>query len=130
MKKSITLALLALAIIVVLAVKNENRDAPALAENDTVLPLLLDLGSHACVPCKQMMPILDTLKTECSDQFSTRFIDVGMYPEEAEKYGIRIIPTQLFFNAQGEELFRHEGFFSRDQILNKWADLGFSMGEK
>jgi len=37
---------------------------------------------------------------------------------------IGLIPTQVFFAADGSELFRHEGFFGRDDILAKWRELG------
>ena len=41
-----------------------------------------------------------------------------------KKYGIRVIPTQLFYDAEGNELFRHQGFFSREDILKTWTEHG------
>jgi thioredoxin 1 len=99
------------------------------AENDEVaaLPKLLDLGAHKCIPCQKMAPILDELTQEYAAEFVVEFIDVWQ-PENKEKamaYGIRAIPTQIFFDETGDELWRHEGFLSKDEILNKWAELGY-----
>ena len=58
------------------------------------------------------------------------FIDVWKHPELAEPYSIRVIPTQIFFAADGTELFRHEGFFSREDMLAKWRELGVELPDK
>lgn len=88
------------------------------------LPRLIDLGSHSCVPCRMMAPILEELRATHSDLFVTEFIDVSRYPEMARFYRIRVIPTQIFLDAGGNEQFRHEGFLSKDQILEIWQRLG------
>lgn len=93
------------------------------------LPKLLDLGAHKCIPCKMMAPILEELTKEYKGRFDVEFIDVWM-PEnqaKAEAHGIRSIPTQIFFDATGKELWRHEGFISKEDILNKWKALGYDM---
>jgi len=91
------------------------------------LPLLLDLGAGKCVPCKMMAPILEELKTEYADRLQVTFIDVWENKGVGEKYGVRSIPTQIFYDPEGKELFRHEGFFSKDDILAKWRELGFNL---
>jgi thioredoxin 1 len=87
------------------------------------LPRLVDLGADKCIPCKMMAPILEKLKKEYAGIFKVEFIDVWKNPNAGKKYGIRIIPTQIFFDIAGKELFRHEGFFSREDILAKWKEL-------
>jgi thioredoxin 1 len=87
------------------------------------LPRLLDLGSGKCVPCKMMKPVLDELAAGYADRFETVFIDVWENQQAGEQYGIRMIPTQIFFDAEGKELFRHEGFFSKEDILAKWQEF-------
>jgi len=87
------------------------------------LPRLVDLGADKCIPCKMMAPILEELKKEYAGIFNVEFIDVWKNPNAGKEYGIRIIPTQIFFDAAGKELFRHEGFFSREDILAKWKEL-------
>jgi thioredoxin 1 len=94
---------------------------PAHAEN---VPMLLDLGAGKCIPCKAMKPILDDLKANYATQFITEFIDVWQNPNVAKHYGVEMIPTQIFFDAEGKELFRHTGFYSKEDILGKWKELG------
>lgn len=96
--------------------------APAAA-----LPRLVDLGAGKCIPCKAMKPILDELKEDYKQQFQTVFIDVWENPDEAEKYGIKMIPTQIFYDAAGQERFRHEGFYSKEDILAKWKEVGVNL---
>lgn len=92
------------------------------------LPKLLDLGADKCIPCKKMAPILEELRVQYAGVFDVVFIDVWKNPAEADKYGIRIIPTQIFYDATGKELFRHTGFYSKEQILAKWKQLGLDVG--
>lgn len=99
------------------------------ADGPPTLPRLVDLGAGKCIPCKQMKPILDELKRDHADQFETVFIDVWENREEGPKYGIRIIPTQIFFDAAGKERFRHEGFMAKKDILAKWRELGVEVKE-
>ena len=96
----------------------------ASAPQAKALPRLVDLGAGKCIPCKMMKPILDDLKATCAETFKTEFIDVWENPDAGKRYGINIIPTQIFFGADGKELFRHEGFFSKDDILGKWKEFG------
>ncbi len=93
-------------------------------ETKSELPVLLELGADKCVPCKMMAPILDELEVEYKGQFEVRFIDVWKNPDEAKKYNIKLIPTQVFFDIKGNEQYRHEGFFSKSDILEKWEELG------
>ena len=87
------------------------------------LPQLIDLGASKCKPCKMMEPILEDLSEHYSDQFTVRFIDVWKNKEAAKQFGIRAIPTQIFVSADGKELYRHEGFFPKEDILSKWNEL-------
>jgi thioredoxin 1 len=91
------------------------------------LPRLVDLGADKCIPCKMMAPILEELKKDYDGTLSVEFIDVWKTPEKAKEYGITIIPTQIFFDASGKELFRHEGFFSKEDILGKWKEFGINL---
>jgi thioredoxin 1 len=91
------------------------------------LPRLVDLGADKCIPCKMMAPILEELKSEYEGTLIVEFIDVWKNPDEAPKYGIKLIPTQIFFDASGKELFRHEGFYSKDDILGKWKEFGLDL---
>jgi len=91
------------------------------------LPRLVDLGADKCIPCIQMAPMLAELKTEYAGRLRVDFIDVWKNPEAAEEHGIQMIPTQIFFDAEGNELFRHIGFFSKEDILATWKELGIDL---
>ncbi|MBD3236016.1 MAG: thioredoxin fold domain-containing protein [Candidatus Eisenbacteria bacterium] len=90
-------------------------------------PLLVDLGSDKCIPCRMMAPILESLAEEFADCFDVVVIDVRQDRTAAGRYGIRVIPTQIFYDAEGRELFRHQGFLSREQILAQWESLGIEL---
>lgn len=97
------------------------------------MPKVIDFGSKQCKACKAMEPVLESLMKNHADKFITEFVDVWM-PENvalAKSHGISSIPTQVFFGADGKELFRNTGFISEEQILAKWQELGvtFAAGE-
>jgi len=89
------------------------------------LPTLLDLGATQCIPCKMMAPILEQLKEDYQGKMNVVFIDVSQNPAPARQHKIKLIPTQIFLDSAGKELSRHEGFYSKEQILEKWKQLGF-----
>jgi thioredoxin 1 len=88
------------------------------------LPRMIDLGRGTCIPCKAMAPILKEAKEEYKGRADIEFIDVGENPDQAQKYQIRLIPTQVFFDAEGKEVWRHEGFLSKEDIAKKLAEMG------
>lgn len=89
------------------------------------LPKMVDLGADKCIPCKAMAPILEELREEYKGKVDVVFIDVWKNPEPGRKANVRVIPTQIFYDTSGKELFRHEGFYSKKDILAKWKELGF-----
>ena len=88
------------------------------------LPRMVDLGADKCVPCKLMAPVLAELKVTYADRLVIEFIDVWKNPDAGVQYGIKLIPTQIFYAADGTELYRHEGYYGREDILAKWRELG------
>jgi thioredoxin 1 len=82
----------------------------------SVLPRLVDLGAGKCIPCKKMAPILEELQKEYAGIVDVVFIDVWKDAKAGKPYKIRLIPTQVFFDRSGKEVFRHEGFFSKEEI--------------
>jgi thioredoxin 1 len=85
---------------------------------------MVDLGAKKCVPCKMMAPILEALEKEYKDRAAIVFIDVWENSEAAQKFGIRVIPTQIFFDTGGKEILRHEGFMKKDAIIAELTKLG------
>jgi thioredoxin 1 len=93
------------------------------------LPALIDVGAGTCIPCKLMAPILEELKKELEGKIVVQFIDLNKFPDSAQVYGIRVMPTQIFYDAAGKELFRHEGFYSKEDILAKWKEFGVDLAQ-
>jgi thioredoxin 1 len=89
------------------------------------LPRLVDLGADTCIPCKAMAPILVELRVEYAGRLQVDFIDVWKDPSAGDPYNIYAIPTQIFYDGNGRELIRHEGFFSKADILATWKRFGF-----
>jgi thioredoxin 1 len=85
---------------------------------------MVDIGAHSCIPCKMMTPIIEELSTEYEGRAAIAFIDVWEHREEAPKYGVTTIPTQIFYDAQGKERYRHVGFLDKQSIVAKLAELG------
>lgn len=101
---------------------SNDKQQPVLA-----LPRLVDIGADTCIPCKMMAPILDQLKSEYDGKLIVEFVDVRKNPDITARYQIKLIPTQVFFDASGTERFRHEGFMSKEDILAKWKELGVEL---
>lgn len=91
------------------------------------LPVLLQVGSHKCPPCKRMEPILDKLRSKYAGKFQVRSIDVRKDRTAGMKYGVRATPTQIFYDSKGREVFRHVGFCSKKDILATWKKLGVKL---
>jgi len=85
---------------------------------------MVDLGARKCIPCKMMAPILERLEKLYAGKAAIVFLDVWVDPEPATHFRIRIIPTQIFFNKKGEEVYRHEGFMSEKEIVAVLQKLG------
>ena len=104
---------------------------PAIAAKDPVpseLPVkdtvtMIDLGAKTCIPCKLMAPILKELKEEYKGRASIFFIDVWDDKSQGKRFGVHSIPTQIFYDKHGKEVYRHTGFFSKEKIKNKLDKL-------
>jgi thioredoxin 1 len=102
-----------------------SADAPAaVPAAKPGLPRLVDLGSTTCIPCKQMAPILEELKTEYAGKVDVEFINVNENTAAADEYKINVIPTQVFIDKDGKEVARHEGFYPKADILAQFEKMG------
>jgi len=95
------------------------------ATSAAALPRLVDVGADKCIPCKMMAPILDELEKEYAGKFEVEFVDVWKYREKAAQYSVQMIPTQIFYDAAGKELYRRSGFIGKEDILAQWRELGY-----
>ena len=85
---------------------------------------MVDIGARKCIPCKMMAPVMESLEKEYKGRAAIIFIDVWEHREQGQKFGIRSIPTQIFYDKSGKEVYRHEGFLSKDLIVAQLAELG------
>jgi thioredoxin 1 len=85
---------------------------------------MVDLGAKKCIPCKMMAPILEKLEKEYAGRAAIVFFDVWEDPKPARRFAISGIPTQIFFNKEGKEVFRHLGFLSEEKIKEQLTKMG------
>ncbi|WP_371418692.1 thioredoxin family protein [Desulforhopalus sp. IMCC35007] len=85
---------------------------------------MVDLGAKKCIPCKMMAPIMEELEAEYKGRAAIVFIDVWENPNAGNDYGISLIPTQIFYDAKGNEVLRHEGFYDKASIISELTKLG------
>jgi thioredoxin 1 len=95
--------------------------------NEYQMPMLIEIGAGKCMACRMMTPVLAVLEKEYAGSLKIKKIDIQKQEAEARAFNIEIIPTQIFVDKSGKELFRHEGFFSKDDILKKWKELGIEL---
>ena len=86
--------------------------------------VVADFGRGTCIPCKMMQPILEKLQKEYEGKASILILDVGEYASLSRKYRIQLIPTQIFFNSNRKEIYRHQGFMSEADIVAQLKKMG------
>jgi thioredoxin 1 len=89
------------------------------------LPTMMDLGSDKCMPCRMLAPVIEEIKDETAGRLTVVYHDVWKDPAPAREYGIYGIPTLIFLDENGEEIYRHMGYWSKEAILDKWKELGY-----
>ncbi|MBA7546111.1 hypothetical protein ES705_38494 [subsurface metagenome] len=79
----------------------------------------VELGSVGCIPCDKMQPIMKEIEEEYKGQVKVIFYDVKTAEGNPyiKEFGIRAIPTQVFLDKDGNEYFRHLGFFAKDELV-------------
>ncbi len=105
--------------------KNAGENAPPMVEGTgspaagVALVTFIELGSVNCIPCRAMQPIMRDVEREFGGQVKVVFHDVKTDEGApyAQQYGIRAIPTQVFLDKDGNEYFRHEGYFPKADLI-------------
>ncbi len=88
------------------------------------LPKLLDFGRGKCIPCKAMAPVLKELSEEYKERVIIKIIEIDQEPNLTRANRIRLIPTQIFFDAKNQEIYIHEGFMGKEQIKAMFQKMG------
>lgn len=94
------------------------------AQTAVKLPRLVELGASTCRPCREMAPILAELRQEYAGRLNVEVIDINENHWAARQYNIRVIPTQILFDAEGKEVMRHEGFIPKKDLTQAFALVG------
>ncbi len=87
-------------------------------------PLLVDFGANSCIPCRQLRPILKEIDQEHAGKAKILVIDVYKYQNLAKEYKIQLLPTLVFFDPKGKEVFRHVGVLDKKEIVEKLKEIG------
>jgi thioredoxin 1 len=106
----------------------EADPGPTLPGVPAKLPRLVNLKTEACIHCKRLIPVLAELEQQFSDKFTVHTFDVAHNQRAGTAFGpIRTVPTLIFMNQAGRELFRFEGYLSKAEILDRWRRLGLQV---
>jgi thioredoxin 1 len=89
-------------------------------------PVLVDFGANSCVPCRQMRPILKEVSNEYAEKAVVLVIDVYKYQNLAREHKIQMLPTLVFFDSKGKEVFRHVGILDKEKIVAKLKEIGMA----
>ena len=103
-------------------------DEMAAQNNNKAEITFIELGSVNCVPCKQMQPVMKSIEEKYGEKVAVVFYDIWK-PEQkqfAQKYNIKLIPTQVFLDKSGKEIYRHEGFLPVEEIETLLKNNGIS----
>ncbi len=100
------------------------RDNPVDRARASGKVALIEFGASGCIPCDMMQPILDKLRKDFPDRLNVVFVHVGEEKMLAARFGIRSIPVQVFYDREGKEVFRYEGFFAEAEVRNVLSKIG------
>ena len=107
--------------------KNHQAQSDSAAVQEKPKVTFVELGSVNCIPCKMMQPVMKAIQEEFGSQVKVVFHDVWKDAEPGRKYGIKLIPTQVFLDETGAEFFRHEGFFPKEDIEKLLIEKGLKI---
>ena len=86
--------------------------------------VMLELGSVGCIPCEQMKPVMEKLSGTYKGKLDVIFIDVKKDHDTAQRFGVYMIPVQVFLDKSGKEFHRHVGFYSYEEIAGMLKKTG------
>ena len=103
-----------------------SMDSSSAADATSSLVTFIELGSVKCIPCRMMQPVMNELEENFPSDLRMLFYDIWTDEQShyAREYGVRVIPTQVFLDQDGNEFFRHEGFFPYEQIVDVLSRQG------
>lgn len=89
-------------------------------------PVLLDIGGGECIPCKAMKPVLEELNEDWQGKVIVKFVDYWQYPDLANQFNFSVIPTQFFYDEEGNLYKTHQGQITKEEVIKVFKDMGYS----
>lgn len=82
-------------------------------------PAMIQFGANACAACREMKPVLAALQREHGTRFTVMNVDLIAQKHRGylQRFRIQLMPTQVFFDAAGNETHRNLGAMSSAAIL-------------
>ena len=120
----IALALIGAAVAAIVILKPGGDPVQPAEAASTKLPKLIDFGSMMCLPCREMAATLEEVKREYEGRAHVIVIDVYENYDLAQAVGVQFIPTQIFYDADEKEVFRHTGVMTKDEIVAQFKKMG------
>ena len=120
------IALIAAMLFMMSCSQNPSKPNKSKSGHATYKVTFIELGSVKCIPCQKMQVVMKSIETKYSDQVKVVFYDVWT-PEGkpfADQYNIQLIPTQVFLDNNGQEYFRHEGYFPEEDVVKVLNEKG------
>ncbi|RLD67869.1 MAG: hypothetical protein DRI95_04120 [Bacteroidetes bacterium] len=81
----------------------------------------LEFGAKGCSACKRMESVMEEIQNKYPQQVNIVFLNI-IKPENQilmKYYGISVIPTQVLLDKNGNEYFRHIGYYSSEELTKK-----------
>lgn len=78
--------------------------------------VMLELGSVGCIPCDKMQPVMQKLRDTYKGKLEVIFIDLRRDNASGRRFGVYMIPTQVFLDKEGKEFHRHVGYYAYEDI--------------
>lgn len=104
----------------------EVTELDTITSGEAGVPAMLMLGADWCQPCRKMLRIMDDLQQQYGGSALFVYINTDAHPGVARQYSVGEIPVQVFFDASGEPVFRHVGFYPQESVVRRLAMMGVS----
>ena len=87
-------------------------------------PTMADFGAGTCKVCKELQPVIDATAERYQGKANIVYVDTGLFSGIARQYRVSLIPTQIFFDTEGNEVSRNVGKITPEEIDRRLAEAG------
>ena len=123
MKNIITILLILILPIVAYLVMNKNSQDIIANAKENNLPTLMTFSSTMCIDCQKMKTVINDVKDTYSDKInfvSINALDINKRVKDyIKKYGVVLVPTMIFIDANGNMTNKIEGYIPKEQLITE-----------